>query len=33
MLEKEYWKDPIKVMQGLTWLIAGIVIGFLIGQI
>lgn len=29
--ERAYWRDPVQVFAGVTWLIVGIAIGFLIG--
>lgn len=27
LLERAYWKNPTQVLTGLTWLVAGIVLG------
>jgi len=30
ILEKEYWKSPVRVFSGLTWMILGFLLGILV---
>lgn len=29
--ERAYWRDPVQVFAGVTWLLVGLVVGFVIG--
>lgn len=31
IIEKEYWKSPVRVFTGLTWMTFGLVLGVSIG--
>ena len=30
ILEKEYWKSPVRVLTGISWMIVGFIIGILL---
>lgn len=30
--ERAYWRDPVQVFAGMTWLVIGVFCGFLIGR-
>jgi len=30
IIERAYWRDPVQVLSGLTWLVIGLAIGFLV---
>lgn len=31
IIEKEYWKSPVRVFTGVTWMTFGFILGFLVG--
>lgn len=33
ILSRDYWRDPVQVFTGMTWLLIGSVIGFMIAQV